>query len=153
VTQVNPSKVRIRALHEYDLLRHTIDEMDGIAARLLMAATERGAAVDEALAITTKLLRELSDYVDLEQLFVLPTIRRVDIWGSIRADALARDHVSQHDDLRAIERAHPQPVDPQLLAGDLRKFIQSLREVLEREEREVLGANALRDDVVDPDAD
>jgi hypothetical protein len=153
VIQVSPSKVRVRALHEYELLRHTIDEMDGIAVRLLMAASDRGSAVDEALAITTKLLRELSDYVDLEQLFVLPTIRRVDVWGTIRADALARDHASQHDDLRAIEQAHQQPIDPQQLAGDLRKFVQSLREVLEREERDVLGPNALRDDVVDSDAD
>ena len=153
MTQVSPSKVRIRALHEYELLRHTIDEMDGIAERLLMSPSDRGSAVDEALAVTAKLLRELSDYVDLEELFVLPTIRRVDIWGSIRADALSRDHAAQHEDLRAIARAHSQPVDAQLLAGDLREFVLGLRAALEREERDVLGPNALKDDVVDSDAD
>jgi hypothetical protein len=150
VSDVRPSHVRARALHEYEAMRRTIDELDGIATRLLAEGTQ---AVDEALTVTAKLLRELSEYVDLQQLFVLPTVRRVDIWGDIRADALATDHEARRDDLGAIERAHPRPVDPRSLASDLREFSRTLREDLKREEQDVLGAGALRDDVVDTEPD
>ena len=150
MTEVRPSNVRIRALHEYEALRRTVDELDSVTTRLL---AEGDGAVDEALAVTAKLFRELSDYVDLQELFVLPTIRRVDIWGDIRADALATQHEGRRDDLAAIERAHRRPVDPQSLASDLGEFTRSLRAGLEREERDMLGANALKDDVVAPEAD
>lgn len=148
--EARPSSVRIRALHEYASLRRTIDELDGVVARLL---TEGDQAVGETLAVTAKLFRELSDYIDLQQLFVLPTVRRVDIWGDIRADALASQHEARRDDLGAIERMHRAPIDAAQLASDLRVFAQSLRADLEREERDVLGANGLRDDVVETEAD
>jgi hypothetical protein len=151
--EVSPSKVRIRALQEYESLRRTVDELDGVAARLLAVGSDPTATVGAALAVAAKLLHELSDYVDLERLFVLPTVRRVDIWGCIRADTLTRDHTAQQNGLRAIERDHHHSVDPPLLAADLRLFVHSLRETLEREEREVLGSDALRDDVVDTEPD
>ncbi len=150
MSEVRPSSVRARALYEYEAMRRTIDELDGMATRLLAEGTE---AVDEALTVTAKLFRELSEYVDLQQLFVLPTVRRVDIWGDIRANALATDHEARRDDLGAIERAHHPPVDPQSLASDLREFSRNLRAGLNREEQDVLGVGALRDDIVDTEPD
>ncbi len=147
---VRPSTVRIRALHEYDALRGTIDQLDRVAERLCADGDQ---AVDEALSVAAKLFRELSAYVDLQELFVLPTIRRVDIWGDMRADALASQHEMRRDKLRAIEGAHRRPVDPQSLASDLREFALSLRAGLAREERDMLGVDALKDDVVEPEAD
>ena len=145
-----PSNVRIRALDEYESLRRTVDELDVLADRLLEGGSR---AIDEALAGAAKLFRELSAYVDLQQLLVLPTIRRVDIWGDIRADALERDHESRRADLKAIGQAHREPVDPQALASDLREFSRNLRAGLAREERDVLGGDAMRDDVVDTEPD
>jgi hypothetical protein len=150
MSDVRPSKVSSRALDEYEVLRHTLDELDVIATRL---RAEGIPVVAEALLVTSKLVRELSDYVDLEQIMVLPTVRRVDIWGDIRANALAKDHEACRDDLGTIERAHQGPVDPYSFASDLQAFAQGLRAALEREERDVLGANALRDDVVETEPD
>jgi hypothetical protein len=95
----------------------------------------------------------LSDYIDMEQLFVLPTVRSADTWGRLRADALAHDHQGRRDDLGAIGRAHAGVVDPQLLASDLREFSRSLRAGLESQERGVLGVDGLRDDVVETEPD
>jgi hypothetical protein len=145
VADVRPSLVRVRALHEYEALQRTIADLDRVAARL---ASEGEAAADEALAMTARLLQELSDYVHLEELFVLPTIRRVDIWGDIRAQALAKEHEDRRDELGAIERAHPKPVDSRSLASDLHEFARGLRDGLQREARDVLGIDMLCDDVV-----
>ena len=150
MSEVKPSTVRLRALKEYESLRRTIDELDGVAAGLLTGGPK---AVDDAFIIIAKLFRELSDYVDLQQLFVLPTVRRVDVWGSIRADALAKDHEARRDRLSVIERAHIDPVDPQSLAADLGEFSRTLRAGLAGEELDVLGVDAMRDDVVDTEAD
>jgi hypothetical protein len=150
MSDVRPSIVRIRALQEYETLQRTIGDLDRIATRL---ASEGDVAIDQALAITGRLVRELSDYVDLEKLFVLPTIRRVDVWGSIRAATLAKEHEGRRDRLGAIERAHPRPADAQSLASDLHEFARGLRDCLEREARDVLGIDMLRDDIVETTPD
>jgi hypothetical protein len=150
MSEVRPSQVRSRALAEYAVLHRTLDELDAVAARIV---AEGMPVVSEAMVVTARLIRQLADYVDLEQLLVLPTVRRVDIWGDIRAAALAKEHETQRDDLSAIERAHRGVVDPQSLASDLRDFAEGLRAVLKREERDVLGVNGLRDDVVQTEAD
>jgi hypothetical protein len=137
-------------LREYDKLRESLDELDSMSARLRAEGTP---VVSEALVAMDKLIRELSDYVDLEQILVLPTVRLVDIWGDIRAAALAKEHETRRDDLSAIERSHRDPVDPHVLASDLHAFAQGLRAVLEREQRDVLGVNGLRDDVVETEPD
>ena len=42
MTDVNPSKVRLRALQEYESLRRTVDELDGMAAQLMAAMRSQG---------------------------------------------------------------------------------------------------------------
>jgi hypothetical protein len=150
MAEVRPSEVRTRALHEYDLLRTTIDELEAIAAELRLQGPS---AVDNALAWVAKLFRELSDYVDLEQLLVLPTVRNADIWGCIRANALAKEHETRRDQLGALGRTHSRPVDPTALVLDLEAFAQTLRESMDRERRDVLTSDAFRDDVVETEAD
>lgn len=145
MSETRPSLVRFRALEQYQQLRKTIDELEAVAAKLL---SEGEAVLDEALECTSKLLVEISDYVDLEQLFVLPTVRNADIWGDLRADRLVRDHQSQRAGLFALQREQRGAVTPDLLAADLHAFAEEMRKSLEREEHEVLSSELMRDDVI-----
>jgi hypothetical protein len=140
-----PSLVRVRAIAEYASLRATIAELRALTSRL---GPPGQATVDEVFAVAARLLRELSDYVDLEELFVLPTVRASDVWGELRATALGTRHQAQRDELRAIAQHHHWPADPSLLAHDLEAFAQALSDSLAREKREVLDSDVFRDDVV-----
>jgi len=145
-----PSLVRVRALAEYARLRETVEALQCLTARL---GPEGPGVVDEVFALAAKLLHELSDYVDLEELFVLPTVRASDIWGELRATALSTQHQAQRDELRAMSLHHHWPVDASLLAHDLEAFARALSDSLARERRDVLESDVFRDDVVQTKAD
>lgn len=130
------------------MLRRSIDELEASTASLL---SEGEAAVANVLARAAKLFTELSNYIDLEQSFVLPSVRNADVWGVIRARALEREHADQRGVLDTI--SHETLPDPTDLAHDVRALTRALRETLEREKREILTAELLRDDVIGIDVD
>jgi hypothetical protein len=80
-------------------------------------------------------------------------VRNADIWGCIRATALAKEHEARRDQLGALGRTHCRPVDPTALVLDLGIFAQTLRDSLDREQRDVFTSEAFRDDVVETEAD
>lgn len=145
-----PSLVRARALEEYATLSATIEELRALTSSLVSEAPTQ---VEEVLVVAARLLRELSDYVDLEALFVLPTVRASDIWGELRAKALTERHQIQRDELQAISRHHHRSIDTRVLANDLEVFAQALSESLAREKHEILESDVFRDDVVQTKAD
>lgn len=130
------------------MLRRSIDELEASTASLL---SEGETAVADVLARSAKLFNELSCYIDLEQGFVLPSVRNADVWGAIRAQAIERDHADHRGVLGTISReVLPDPTD---LAHDVRALTHALRETLEREKREILTTELLRDDVIGIDVD
>jgi hypothetical protein len=130
------------------VLRRSIDELEASTASLL---SDGEAAVADVLARTVKLFEKLSNYIDLEQSFVLPSVRNADVWGVIRARALEREHADHRGVLDIIShQVLPAPAD---LAHDVRALTRALRETLEREKREILTSELLRDDVVGIDVD
>ena len=149
MAEIRPSDVRFRVVQEYEVLRRSIDELEQSTASLL---SESGAAaVADVLARSAELFCKLSDYIDLERTFVLPSVRNADVWGTIRAQALERDHAGHRNVLDAIGQERlPDPAD---LAHDVRALTHALRATLEREKREVLSSELLRDDIVGIDVD
>ena len=61
MSEVKPSNVRTRVLHEYDTLKTSIDELEASAAGLL---SDGEPSVHDVLARCAKLFRELSDYIE-----------------------------------------------------------------------------------------
>jgi hypothetical protein len=148
VAEVSPSDVRFRVVQEYEFLRRSIDELEASTASLL---SDGESAVADVLARSAKLFDELSDYIDLEESFVLPSVRNADVWGAIRARALERKHADHRGVIGTISReVLPDPTE---LANDVRALTHALRESLEREKREILSAELLRDDIVGIDVD
>jgi hypothetical protein len=151
MTEVKPSNVRTRVLHEYATLRTSIDELEASAVGL---SSDGEPSVPEVLARCAKLFRELSDYIDLEQLFVLPTVRSADAWGDLRAQALQRHHAGHRAELGAFNQPERSVAPaPAALASGVHVVTHALRETLEREKSEILSAELLRDDVVGLEVD
>lgn len=144
MTSIRPSEVRGRILRDHQALRRHLDELAAVTHAL---RDGDDSAVGHAISLCERLLSELSRHLDLEDAVLAPLLREVDAWGPIRADRLLRHHVDQRAELKAIaERSHAEHA-PIALAAVLADLIEDLRADMAYEERDVLSADLLRDDV------
>ena len=144
MTSIRPSEVRGRILRGHEALRRQLDDLASVTHAL---RDGDDSAVGHAISLCEELLIELSRHIDLEDAVLAPLLRDVDAWGPIRAARLLRHHVDQRAELKLIaERSHSEHA-PITLAAVLSDLIEDLRADMAFEERDVLSADLLRDDV------
>ena len=141
---IRPSQVRARILQEHATLRV---KLDSIALLIEELQAGSAAAFTRALTKAQALYRDLRAHIDFEDELLGPALRDIDSWGPLRADRLASHHREQRQQLRTLaERSNSE--SPEGLAGLLTSLIQELRTDMLFEERDVLSADLLRDDLI-----
>ena len=142
-----PSEVRHRILEDHDRLRESLSELEELARGCL----DRGEG--EVLAV----LREkgehfhefLSRHIFWEDQYLAPALRDADAWGDERVKRLEEEHREQRELLADhLNRLRDPTRDVAQIARDLLLLGDLLRADMDREEKQTLDPNVLRDDVV-----
>ncbi len=143
---MKPSEVRTLVLAGHTLLRGILDDIMRVAlAELDQPGT--GAARMRQRAI--ELADAFSAHLEVEEEILRPLLQKIDAWGPVRVERMNADHANQRERLFEIRRQCGDPVfsDAQL-ARRLKQLVIDLREDMEWEEREMLDADLLRDDIL-----
>lgn len=146
-SDLTPSEVRARILAEHQRLSTLLNEVEQCARQV-----EAGDS-----SATRRLLHEgrelygfLMSHLALEDLILLPALRETPGFGKARADALDAEHRQQRDDFRLLAHSQGSTSDMELAQRYL-GLIADLREDMAREERDFLGTQLLRDDIMPSD--
>lgn len=139
-----PSRVRARVLAEHAVLRDLI-----AVVRAAMARADEGSGTIEALRWEAGcLLASLTRHLDLEDALLAPILREIDAWGPVRAARLAADHAAQRRTIARLKHRIDGMETAPALVGTLRPFTDELMRDMEAEERDLLPADLLRDDII-----
>lgn len=148
---MRPSEVLTRIKYEHAELRERLSRLETHLAALTEGESNASALV---LEHARGLSARLAEHVDLEDALLAPTLRATDAWGEQRADALIGHHVEQRREIDALleKLAELGPRDDAwtvvALVCTVRDFAADLERDMAHEERELLDADLLRDDVV-----
>jgi hypothetical protein len=137
--QFTPGRALIELKAQHDALRGMMDRCEELADEL-----------DAGRMGPTQLMREVSRlrlafdaHNQFEEKLLRPALLDGDAFAGIRIDRMVEDHVNEHRAMRL-----------QLASSEtsaLRDVIETLRAHLEAEERYLLTAKVLRDDIVNTD--
>lgn len=148
---MQPSEVRDRVLHDHASLRASVETVDSLARRVIEGGTE---SIGELRAAAAALLEALQTHMAWEDRHLAVALREADAWGPEREARLASDHREQRQILTHVLAALTDPDRPvRVQARVLRDWASLLREDMREEERELLDAQVLRDDVVGIDVE
>lgn len=146
---LKPSQVRARILREHSALRQQLVPLAALAAQL-----EAGRPGIRALAVerVQGLYRALRDHIDFEDQLLAPALREIDAWGPVRADELLEHHARQRVELAMLaERSDAE--SGEALGRLIECWVTDLRADMAHEDRDMLSADLLRDDIVLIDAE
>ncbi len=143
---MRPSEVRTRILGEHIELRSVLGAVDDLARRVAIGDT---AAVETLRERALELHDMFASHLDLEDRILIPAIRKADSWGPERADQLAAEHREQREFLQyMLARICDTNRPTILLSRELRNFVECILDDMVHEEKTILDADLLRDDVV-----
>lgn len=133
------SGARAEVLEQHAELRVLLRELCGVAAETMQAAALLRALLDTVRSV-------FHCHVLFEDLFLAPTLEKLDAWGPVRLQRMRADHDRQVELLRALE---PDPAQStQELARRAREFADLVLADMAAEERDVLHS-AASDELVD----
>ena len=149
---MRPSEVRERVLGDHEAIRERLGRLETLLDRVHQGSRE--ADWSELRRVALELLERLRTHMRWEDRYLIPALREADAWGEERAARLRADHGAQRDqhsdfDQRLSDRACPNS----RVASDVSRLIELLREDMREEERDLLDARVLRDDVIAIDAE
>jgi hypothetical protein len=137
---MKPSQVRDYIGHQHIQLRILFVEVENACRDALDG---RG----DARPLLGKLVREVLDHITVEDRVLLPALREIDAWGPARAAHVAAEHAKQREELAALRNlARLGPGDEAARVG--LDMISALMIDMDGEERDLLGPDLLRDDLV-----
>jgi hypothetical protein len=142
---MNPSHVRARIIQDHVALRQRLLELED-AAIAMMADEAKTPTVCE---LVRHLLIVVGEHTALEDAILAPALMEVDAWGQVRAAQLLHHHQSQRAQLAELSTLFALPrVSRDVALTTTQAIVNDLRSDMEHEEREILSADLLRDDVV-----
>jgi iron-sulfur cluster repair protein YtfE (RIC family) len=147
--EAQPSLVRARILQDHGALRAKLEQLQRLA---IEADGGSNAAAERAVKLTRALFEELADHLDIEEQVLVPMLREVDAWGELRASELVRHHETQWQELKAL-RSRADGSSMLAAAAELAALVVELRRDMLDEDRDVLAADVLRDDVLGIDVE
>jgi hypothetical protein len=121
-------------------------------ATLVRAAAEQAtagpAAIAELRAVLAKLAAEVESHNDFEERTLHQVLPGIDAWGPQRDERVYLCHAAEHVAIgEALDDALVE-LDAAALAERILTALARLSEHMEREEREILAGDVLRDDIV-----
>ncbi len=149
---MRPSEVRQTILEDHEKLREELAELARISLKVATAEPGDLAPLlrDRGEAFLEHFLRHLA----LEDAHLKPAVRDADGWGEARAQRLEDEHTHQRQLLEGIlGRLRDESFPEAELALELRGLVEVIREDMQQEEKVMLDANLLRDDVVGVDVE
>jgi acetoin utilization protein AcuB len=141
-----PSQIRARILAEHQVLASMYAEVEQLAAQVVDGDGDGDAGI-ALRASCRSLYRTLQRHIEIENAVLGPALRDTDAFGQQRADGLLREHERQQSVLAAA-LATLDAAAPLAIARDCRQLIRELRADMAEEERALLDADLLKDDVV-----
>jgi hypothetical protein len=98
--------------------------------------------------LTQSLVSALARHTELEDQILAPALRDIDAWGAVRADQLLAHHQTQRADVHEVSKLFERLPATRDIVRVISALVQELRADMEHEERDLLNAELLRDDVV-----
>lgn len=141
---MNPSHVRKRILEDHDAIRQRLSKLEAATEALL----DDKAALNEVGELAWSLMYALSRHTELEDQILAPALRDIDAWGAVRADQLLAHHQTQRADIHEVAKLFERRPATHDVVRVISALVQELRADMEHEERELLSADLLRDDLV-----
>jgi len=135
--------VRARVLAEHARLRALIADVDRLATAVSAGDVRCLEPLREKAA---RLYRILGDHIDHEEAVLVPIIRTIDAWGTVRVEQLLEEHAGQRMALKeAIEEL-------ELEGSDVGQSVQStcweILHDMRREEHDLLHPDLWREDTI-----
>lgn len=139
-----PSHVRTRIMQDHESLRQRLSELEDAVSAMLADET-KASRVSE---LAHQLLLELARHTELEDAILAPALMEIDAWGQIRANQLLTHHQAQRAQIRELTVLYSMRLLPPDTARVTISLVNELRADMEHEERDILHADILRDDVI-----
>lgn len=136
---MTPSHVLKELQSQHDKLRVMMDRCEELADSIDAADGDPMPLAREV----TKLRLAFEAHNVFEEQLLRPLLLANDAFAATRIDRMIEDHVAEHTEMRARLSAAPLPA-----TADLRDLIETLRAHLDAEDRYLLTAKVLRDDLV-----
>jgi iron-sulfur cluster repair protein YtfE (RIC family) len=133
---MTPNEVRERIVSEHV-------QLHVLFAEVKQACRE---AADVRKAIL-RLVRAVESHLAMEDRLLIPALLQCDGWGSVRAERVGAEHLQQREQLASLRQLAKHGLETQA-AGAALGLIASLMDDMEAEERDLLGPDLLRDDVI-----
>ena len=148
---MTPGEVRARILADHVAIRGMLLGLEGLADRV----RDGDRSLVGALRLEGEaLLARLKDHMFWEDLHLAPALRKADAWGEERAALLDSDHQEQRQVLaHCLSAVNDESRPAVVVARTLIDLVAMLRKDIEDEERLLLDARVLRDDVVGIDVE
>ena len=147
---MRPSEVRSRILRDHAAL---IERLSALQRAADEATHQDGDACARTREFARGVVEELADHLDIEEHLLVPLLRDMDAWGTIRANELYQHHEQQWRGLKRLHEGAMRPVPPMELATHISVVIRRLRQDMEQEEIDLLTPEILRDDVLGIDVE
>jgi iron-sulfur cluster repair protein YtfE (RIC family) len=138
------AEIRKAILEEHRLLRARID---AVQAALDESLPPGGPVPRRLLAALDAFLSDFLKHIAHEDVVLRPLLATVDAWARERVEHLDLEHREQREKLQALSMMSP-TADPAAFTAAVQETLLWIRADMDGEEREVLTAEVLRDDVV-----
>lgn len=138
---MTPSEIRAELLEQHEKLRCQMDELRSLAGRI-WSGDPLDIAMHEGLA---RLEAALAEHNAREEELLKDIIPTADAWGPVRAEVMGDAHRDEHAALQgALSTMRATPMK----FLELVELFERLLEHMEREERDFLGEDVLKDDAI-----
>jgi hypothetical protein len=140
-----PAAARERVLDQHQGLRELLRQSLEVATRGLQAD---GPGRDELARLVHDLRARFKAHLAFEEHTLAPVLAHADAWGPERVDDLLDEHARQRAELDTLVEGVEADWEPENLALALRSLTTDLLLDMEEEERGILSASALQDQML-----
>jgi hypothetical protein len=141
---MNPSDVRIRILQDHDRLRQYLSDLEAAVEAMLLDAADEARVAE----LVRNLQVELSRHTELEDTILAPALMEIDAWGAVRSKQLLAHHQTQRREIGELSNLFDAHLGHHDIAQVISRLILDVRHDMAHEERDLLSADLLRDDVI-----
>ncbi len=138
-------------MSQHDRLRTVIREVRQVAEGLLRREDTRGDTTELRQQIGALRL-EMESHLASEEALLGPILERIDAWGPVRLELLRAEHAHQRAILELLRSDRAAALSPQLLSRRLLGLLDDILTDMDAEDRDLLDARVLRDDLIQLDA-
>ena len=95
---------------------------------------------------------DMERHLATEEALLGPILERIDAWGPVRLDLMRAEHAHQRAVLAVLRSDRAAALSPQVLARRILGLLDDILADMDAEDRDLLDARVLRDDIIQLDA-